>query len=102
MGERTSYPPGTFCWTELATSDAEAARAFYGALFAWEQDDLPALEGVYTLLRVGGRDVCGLYQADQAPPAWLSFVSVDDADATTARAAELGASVTMSPLDVTA
>jgi uncharacterized protein len=36
MGERTSYPPGTFSWTELVTSDADAAKTFYGSLFGWD------------------------------------------------------------------
>ena len=35
MGERTSYAPGTFSWTELVTSDADAAKAFYTELFGW-------------------------------------------------------------------
>ena len=30
MGERTSYLPGTFSWSELATSDAEAAASAVG------------------------------------------------------------------------
>lgn len=103
MGERTSYPPGTFCWTELATSDAQGAKGFYGSLFGWEGQDIPVGdEGTYTLLRLGGLDVCGLAQTDQTPPAWLSFVSVDDADAMTSRAAGLGATVVMGPFDVEA
>ena len=30
MGKRTRYEPGTFCWTDLATTDPEGAKAFYG------------------------------------------------------------------------
>ena len=29
MANRTSYPPGTFSWAELVTSDADAAKGFY-------------------------------------------------------------------------
>jgi predicted enzyme related to lactoylglutathione lyase len=101
MGERTSYPPGTFCWTELSTSDAEGAKAFYGSLFGWESRDVPVGdEGTYVLMLLGGLQVSGVAQTDQAPPAWLSFVSVEDADSATARAAELGATVLMDPFDV--
>jgi hypothetical protein len=32
MGQRTSYALGTFSWTALVTSDAEAAKSFYAAL----------------------------------------------------------------------
>ena len=36
MGKRTRYEPGTFCWTDLATTDPEGAKAFYGNVFGWE------------------------------------------------------------------
>ena len=42
MGERTSYPPGTFSWAELATSDAGAAKAFYTSVFGWDYRGQPA------------------------------------------------------------
>ena len=29
MGERTSYTPGTFSWTDLTTTDQDGAKAFY-------------------------------------------------------------------------
>jgi predicted enzyme related to lactoylglutathione lyase len=32
MGERTQHGPGTFCWTELTTTDQAAAHAFYAEL----------------------------------------------------------------------
>lgn len=101
MGERTSYPPGTFCWSELSTSDAEGARAFYESLFGWEGRDIPVGdEGTYILMLLRGLQVSGIAQTGQAPSAWLSFVSVEDADATTARAAELGGAVRMEPFGV--
>ncbi len=42
MGKRERYAPGTFCWVDLATTDAEGAKAFYGELFGWEAEDMPA------------------------------------------------------------
>jgi uncharacterized protein len=100
VGKRKKYTPGTFCWAELATSDAEAAKSFYGALFGWEPTDAPTGEGgVYTMLRKDGNEVCALYQlsSDQGdggmPPSWFSYISVEDVDATVARARELGAGV---------
>ena len=42
MSEMKQYPPGTFCWVELATSDAKAAKAFYGELLEWNVADMPA------------------------------------------------------------
>ena len=103
MGERTSYVPGTFCWADLGTSDAPAAKSFYGSLFGWEAVDMPAGEGMtYTMLYLGGRTVCALYNAapEQGPPAWLSYVSVESAAHTAARAADLGGVVLQEPIDV--
>jgi predicted enzyme related to lactoylglutathione lyase len=55
----------------------------------------------YTMLRLDGKTVGALYQSDQAPhPAWLSYVTVEDADVSAARARELGANVITEPFDV--
>jgi uncharacterized protein len=101
MGERERHEHGTFSWTDLGTSDLDAAKAFYSGLFGWEFEDLPIPDGgVYTMARLEGRTVAALYAATQGPPAWLSYVTVDDVDATTVRALELGASAISEPLDV--
>jgi predicted enzyme related to lactoylglutathione lyase len=108
MGERTRYEPGTFCWVGLATSDSAGAQAFYTSLFGWQAEDPPAgAAGTFTLLRRGGRDVAILYRqtpearAAGAPPHWTSYISVDDATASAARANELGgAAVFRAPFDV--
>jgi predicted enzyme related to lactoylglutathione lyase len=108
MGERTRYDPGTFCWVGLATSDVAAAKAFYRSLFGWDVEDLEAgAAGAYATLRRGGSEVAILYRqqpearAAGAPPHWTSYISVADADATAARAEELGgAAVFRAPFDV--
>jgi predicted enzyme related to lactoylglutathione lyase len=107
MAERTQYAPGTFCWTDLTTTDQDAAKQFYGALFGWELEDVPVGNGVvYTMARVGGKDVGAISPQPQmlrdagAPPTWNSYVSVEDADAVAQRAGELGATVLGPPFDV--
>ncbi len=107
MGKRQRYEPGTFCWIDLATTDPAGARAFYGELFGWEAEDMPAGEaGTYTMLRLDGDDVGGLYEMDSGqrergvPPYWFSYVSVDDADAIASRARELGGTVYGEAFDV--
>ena len=97
MGEVERYPDGTFCWVDLGTDDAPGAKAFYGGLFGWEFDDLPAGEkGTYSICRLRGRAVAGLY--DRAEPAgWGSYIKVTDVDRATARARELGAEVLVEP-----
>jgi predicted enzyme related to lactoylglutathione lyase len=66
MGERTEYTPGTFCWTDLTTTDQEAAKAFYGGLFGWEAEDMPVGDGVYySMQRVDGKDVAAISPQQQ-------------------------------------
>lgn len=107
MGKRERYEPGTFCWADLVTTDPAGAKAFYAGLFGWEVEDVPAGEaGTYTLMRLDGDEVCGLYEMDVrrreagAPPHWLSHVRVEDADAVAARARELGGAVDGEVFDV--
>ena len=45
MAERSSYTPGTFCWTDLTTPDQSAAKSFYSALLAWTAEDSPMGDG---------------------------------------------------------
>ena len=41
MARIESYPPGSFCWAELATTDLEAAKKLYCELFGWSAVDYP-------------------------------------------------------------
>jgi uncharacterized protein len=107
MGERSEYTPGTFCWSELTTSDQAAAKAFYGGLLGWEADDRPVGDGAYYSMQiVGGKPVAAIASQPQqqrdagVPPLWNSYVSVEDADAAVERAKELGASVHAPAFDV--
>jgi uncharacterized protein len=99
MGQVERYPNGTFCWVDLGTNDTAGAKGFYGGLFGWEFDDLPAGEqGSYSTCRLGGRAVAGLYDGAERP-VWGSYVSVEDAGRATERARELGAEVLVEPFD---
>jgi predicted enzyme related to lactoylglutathione lyase len=96
MGSRTSYAPGAFSWVDLATTDVAAAKSFYTGLFGWDAEDSDAGGGaLYTTFRLDGDAMCGLFgmtedmRAAGAPPSWTSYVSVTDAEAAAARAAEL-------------
>jgi uncharacterized protein len=92
-----------FSWVDLATTDPEAAKSFYSALFGWEPADRPGAAGTYTVFRRDGSDVAGCFaqpDGDGAPPHWNSYVTVVDAAAVSARAAELGGAVTMPAANV--
>jgi uncharacterized protein len=105
MTEMTAYTPGTFCWTDLSTTDAAAAKQFYTELFGWTAVDMPmGPDMIYTMLQVEGKDVTALYQQGPEeqgmPPHWNSYVSVSSADDIAARAKALGGTVLAEPFDV--
>lgn len=98
-----SFAPGSFCWADVATKDSAAAKSFYGSLFGWTAEDMPAGEGMtYSIMSLGGRTVCGLYQdpREGVRSRWDLYLSVPSADEIAAKAKELGASALMEPADV--
>jgi len=105
MVEKAKYDPGTFCWVELASKDGAAAKRFYTSLFGWEVDDMPVPDGsTYSMLKKNGKQVAALYQLGPqqqgVPPHWNSYVSVASADASAAKAKQLGGKVVLESFDV--
>jgi uncharacterized protein len=107
MAERTEYAPGIFSWTDLSTTDPEAAKSFYAGLFGWQSEDLPVPGGsVYSMQQLEGKNVAAVApQPPQqreagAPPAWQSYITVTSADDAARRAGELGGTVHAPPFDV--
>ena len=39
-----NFPPGTFCWVELGTTDTKAAEDFYSKLLGWSANVVPMAE----------------------------------------------------------
>ncbi len=97
---------GSFCWPELATSDSKAAKAFYSNLFGWTPDDMPMNGGVYTMLKLEGRELGALHdmapeqRTQGIPPNWLVYVAVESVDRTADLAGQLGGGTLAGPLDV--
>jgi predicted enzyme related to lactoylglutathione lyase len=105
MGKRTEHAPGTFSYVELSTSDADAAKGFYGDLLGWDYEDTPLPEeaggGVYTTAKVQGDTAAAIFKGDDSmPPHWNNYVTVESADDAQAKAAELGGSVMAEAFDV--
>ena len=112
MSEHMMPAHGAFCWNELSTNDDEAALKFYSELLGWEfkRSDAAACEGsdappmVYNEIVVGGKHVGGVFKMGPefggAPSHWMSYVAVDDVDASAAKVAELGGSVCVPPTDI--
>lgn len=102
---------GALSWGELMTTDTQAAKAFYGALFGWAFNDYDMaakgceIEGPYTCVKVGNEEVMGLMAMPKdvppgMPPCWGLYITVDDVEATVAQARELGAVVLVEPRDI--
>jgi uncharacterized protein len=106
MQEVPELKPGTFCHVELGTSDSAAAKTFYSQLFGWDYADNPMGTGFYTMLRLEGKDVGGMYElmpemkAQGIPPHWLSYVLVESADESAEKAKAAGATLMKEPFDV--
>jgi len=107
MANIDKHAPGSFCWVELGTTDQDAAKKFYAALFGWSADDSPMGPGeFYTIFKLQGRDAAAAYtlrpdqQAQGVPPHWMMYIAVENADAAAARATELGGKVVAPAFDV--
>jgi len=98
---------GRFAWYELLTPDPQAAEAYYTGVVGWGTLPIPGPDGPYMLFTVGETPVCGMLmkmpeEAKRlgAPPSWLGYVLVDDVDAATVAAGQLGATIYSLPRDV--
>jgi predicted enzyme related to lactoylglutathione lyase len=83
-------------WTDLATSDADAARDFYGKVFGWKIEVSPDPQyGGYALAKIGGKDVAGIgpKQMAEAPTAWTVYIGTSDAEGTVKKAQAAGGNV---------
>jgi predicted enzyme related to lactoylglutathione lyase len=74
---------GSVYWNELTTSDLEAAKTFYSALFGWTYEEIATPAGPYTLARVPGqaRPVAGLIAwppEESGADQWFVYIAVAD------------------------
>ena len=104
MSERTSYEPGTPCWIDLGTPDQDAAADFYGALFGWSvvEDENAEQTGGYRVATLRDKAIGGVMKLmeEGQPPAWSTYICVEDADATAAKARDAGGTVVFEPMSV--
>lgn len=104
MGTFLYGETSSLCWNELATTDVETAKKFYGALFGWTMKGHAMPDFEYTVLESAGTMVGGIMPQPAPmkgmPPTWSVYFAVDDCDATVARAGNLGGSVVVPPTDI--
>ena len=124
-GAKVVNEHGTLNFNGLATRDPDGARTFYGAVFGWETLVLPS-SSMWTLRGYGDhleerspglrRQMAQMGAPDgfidvvatlnptpeddsETPPHWSVTFAVDAADATAAKARELGGEVVAGPFD---
>jgi predicted enzyme related to lactoylglutathione lyase len=105
LPERDGYIAGVPCWADTSQADPDAAAVFYGGLFGWEFEDvMPSGSGSrYLVARLRGGDVAAVSSLPEGAPAqavWNTYIWVEDADETAAKAREAGGSVLSDPFDV--
>lgn len=102
-----NYPPGTFGWIDLASTDMEASKSFYTQLFGWEAVDTPLGDSYsYTTFLLHGKPVAGGGQLSQEQQdqgmgsVWSTCVMVEDAEATVAKAQAAGGTIIAPTMDI--
>jgi uncharacterized protein len=100
---------GSLCWSELYTTNVDAAGKFYANTFGWKTEamDMGPM-GTYTLFQdpVKGKEgnIGGMMNMPPnmkgVPSNWLAYFAVADVDASTKKATDLGGKVLMQPMDI--
>jgi predicted enzyme related to lactoylglutathione lyase len=103
MPTRDRAPAGAPCWVDLMTSDVDGARAFYAQVLGWSAEAPNEEFGGYFSFLKDGVAVAGCMRnqsGGEVPDMWGIYLCSNDADATLARAAELGGQVVVPSMKV--
>src|SRR5262249_54859937 len=98
-----AHTPGRFVWRERTTPDAGIAREFYSELLGWTWEEVQSIDGPYWVAYADETRVGGLWRPPSGasmPGAWNSDLSVEDVDAITRRAQEMGWKVFRPPTEI--
>ena len=94
---------GSFCWNELITSDTGKAGEFYSKLLGWSQAPFDG-PMPYTMFKTGEKSEGGMMgktpEMGDIPSHWMSYITVDDVDASAKQAEELGGKIVCPPMDI--
>ncbi|WP_131741525.1 VOC family protein [Actinomadura roseirufa] len=100
IGSRFVNEPGSLVWNDLVTSDADAARQFYTAVFGYRLEAVPGDMDYTALRRPDGHYIGGVHgQPDTTSPSWISYFDVADADEAVRRVRAGGGTVDDEPRD---
>jgi uncharacterized protein len=99
---RHGAPQGAPTWIDLASSDVERSKDFYGTVFGWTFESAGPDYGGYVNAFKDGRPVAGLMRNDpqwNAPDGWSTYFHTADIKATLARAIGAGAITCVEPVE---
>ena len=101
IGASRVNEPGAVVWNELITADPAGSTGFYRQIVGLNASDMEMEGQKYTVFEAGGKQVGGTTppQMPGTPNHWHVYFATADADATAARATELGGSVLVPPFD---
>jgi predicted enzyme related to lactoylglutathione lyase len=101
VGTGIADVPGSWCWTELITNDADAAAQFYANVFGWVVD-LQTVDGVELgVVHIDERPIAGIVApSPDVQPSWTVSFSVTDVDRVARIATALGGVVAIPPTEV--
>lgn len=105
MAEFTIPEHGEICWRELATQNSEKAQEFYKKLFGWNLEQSKITEMDYQEIILDDKACGGVMQmtkewGEPLPPShWMTYIAVDDVDATANKIKEKGGGVCVEPFD---
>ena len=97
---------GTFIWHEVYAPDAEASHRFYADLIGWKTKSMEMGPGAeYRMFTKGRKDMAGalstqMPQMKGVPPHWLTYIGVDNVDATAKQCVKLGGKVMAPPMNI--
>jgi uncharacterized protein len=103
MTARDSVINGAPCWVDLMTSDTQASREFYGAIFGWTAEEPNEEHGGYFNFRKDGVRVAGCMSSQPGVPVtdvWSIYLATDDADKSVEAATAEGGQVLVPPMQV--
>lgn len=92
-------------WFENYTAAFAKTTEFYGTAFGWQFESMGDSDDFrYSTGKVGEAEAAGVMEINKSfpadfPPHWETYISVADADASAARAVELGGAVVEGPDD---
>ena len=99
IGSSLVNEPGGITWEDLRSTDPDAARAFYGAVFGYDFQPVPMAGPDYTTFHSSDQEpplggMGGMFGAPEGTPShWLVYFSVADLDAALGAAESSGGHV---------